>query len=151
MRQRIDTWGRNGVKLIMPFWELYYHFTWGTKLRQPIISNEFSVSLNKAMTSKAVELGAIVHAVGGIEDHVHLAVSVPPKISLSEFVRQIKGKSSHFVNHEIKQGYFFQWQSEYGVVSFGGKNLLMVVSYVLNQREHHRNKTLYEYLEQISG
>lgn len=72
------------------------------------------------MTSKAIELGTIVHADGGIEDHIHLAVSVPPKISLSEFVRQIKGNNSHFINHEIKPGYTFRWQSEYGVVSFGG-------------------------------
>lgn len=135
----------------MPFWELYYHFTWGTKLRQPIIADKFSTALYKALVSKAVELGCIVHAVGGVEDHIHLAVSVPPKISLSEFVRQIKGNSSHFVNHEIKPGYPFQWQSEYGVVSFGGKNLSTVVAYVLNQAEHHRNKTLYEYLERISG
>lgn len=133
----------------MPYWELYYHFIWGTKLRQPIIADEFSTTLHKALVSKATEMGCIVHAVGGIEDHIHLAVSVPPKISLSVFVQQLKGNSSHFVNHVIKPEYTFQWQSEYGVVSFGSKNLSMVVSYVLNQREHHHNKTLYEYLERI--
>jgi REP element-mobilizing transposase RayT len=85
-----------------------------------------------------------------VEDHIHIAVSVPPKLSLSEFVRQIKGNSSHFVNHQIKPDYCFNWQNEYGVISFGQKNLSMVVSYVHNQREHHRNQMVFEQLERIN-
>jgi putative transposase len=80
--------------------------------------------------------------VGGVDNHVHLAVSVPPGISLSDFIGQVKGNSSHFVNHEIKPGYQFAWQSEYGVVSFSGDSLDMVVKYVKNQRLHHRDNTL---------
>ena len=89
----------------------------------------------------------MVYAVGGIEDHVHLVASVPPSIALSEFVGQVKGNSSHFVNHEIKPDYHFVWQGEYGVVSFGGKQLDMVVKYVKNQRQHHGARTTIAFLE----
>ena len=126
----------------MPYWRLFYHFTWGTKLRQSLISEVFEASLHNVIAAKATALGGRVYAVGGVDNHVHLAVAVPPGISLSDFVGQVKGNSSHFVNHEVQPGYQFTWQSEYGVVSFSGDSLDMVVKYVKNQRLHHRDNTL---------
>lgn len=133
----------------MPYWRLFYHFTWGTKQREPMISSEFEGSLHNVIAAKASALGGIVHAVGGTESHIHLAVSIPPSISLSEFIGQVKGNSSHFVNHEIKPGYTFAWQSEYGVVSFGGKQLDMVVKYVKNQHKHHQGQSAIDFLERF--
>jgi putative transposase len=133
----------------MPHWRLFYHFVWGTKNREPVIAPEWEDSLHNAIAAKAADLGAFVHAVGGIEDHVHLVVSVPPKIALSTFIGQVKGNSSHFVNHELDTGTYFGWQAEYGVVSFGGKMLDMVVRYAKNQRKHHANGTTIAMLEQV--
>lgn len=133
----------------MPHWRLFYHFVWGTKNREPVIAPEWEDSLHNAVAAKAADLGAFVHAVGGIEDHVHLVVSVPPKIALSTFIGQVKGNSSHFVNHELDAGIYFGWQAEYGVVSFGGKMLDMVVRYAKNQRKHHANGTTIAMLEQV--
>ena len=82
----------------MPYWRLFYHIIWATRDREPLISDALATLLHKRIVQKATQLGAIVHAVGGIEDHVHLAVSVPPSVALSEFVRQVKGSSSHFMS-----------------------------------------------------
>jgi len=131
----------------MPYWRLFYHFTWGTKQREPMILTDFESSLHNVIAAKASALGGVVHAVGGTENHVHLAVSVPPKISLSEFIGQVKGNSSHFVNHEIKPDFIFAWQSEYGVVSFGGKQLDRVVKYIKHQRQHHLDNSVLNLLE----
>jgi hypothetical protein len=82
-------------------------------------------------------------------DHIHLAISVPPKIAISEFVRLIKGNSSHFVNHSLKESVqgSFAWQSEYGVITFGGRSLKSVVAYVENQAQHHANDDLWPIFE----
>ena len=133
----------------MPYWRLFYHFVWGTKNREPLIAPEWENSLHNVIAAKATELGAIVHSVGGIEDHVHLVVSVPPKIALSTFIGQVKGNSSHFVNHGLDVVIYFAWQAEYGVVSFGGKMLDMVVRYAKNQREHHADGTTIAMLERV--
>jgi putative transposase len=82
-----------------------------------------------------------------MEDHVHLVVSVPPKVSLATFIGQAKGSSSHFVNHRLHLENQFAWQAGYGVVSFGGKALDDVVRYVKNQKRHHRESTLMVVLE----
>jgi putative transposase len=132
----------------MPYWRLFYHFVWGTKNREPLIAVEWSDSLHNVIAAKAADLGAFVHAVGGIEDHVHLVASVPPKIALSTFIGQVKGNSSHFVNHGLDVDILFAWQGEYGVTSFGGKMLDTVVRYVKNQRTHHAEGTTIDMLEQ---
>lgn len=133
----------------MSYWRLFYHFTWGTKLREPLLAPAFEEDLHRVIAAKAVELEAVVHAVGGIEDHVHLVVSVPPKIALSKFIGQVKGNSSHFVNHEVMPGYTFAWQEKYGVVSFGERHLGWVVQYALNQRQHHEAGTIVAQLERV--
>jgi len=72
---------------------------------------------------------------------------VPPRIALSTFIGQVKGSSSHFVNHEVRPEYLFAWQNEYGVVSFGEKQLGWVVRYTHNQAQHHEQGTIVARLE----
>ena len=135
----------------MPYWRLFYHLVWATKDREPLIQAALEKRLHGAIRAKADELGALVHAVGGTEDHVHLVASAPPALSLAQFVGQVKGNSSHFANNELALSSQFAWQAEYGVVSFGGKQLDRVVRYVLHQREHHRDGTTIPFLERDSG
>jgi len=134
----------------MPYWRLFYHFVFGTRNREPLIAPAWENSLHNVIAAKATELEAFVYAVGGTEDHVHLIVSVPPKIALSTFIGQVKGNSSHFVNHALNLDIQFAWQAEYGVLSFGGKALDKVVRYVKDQRKHHTEGTLITILE-LSG
>jgi len=135
----------------MPYHRLFYHMVWGTKNREPFIQLEFEASLHNVIAAKAKELEAFVYAVGGIEDHVHLVASVLPKIALADFMGQVKGNSSHFVNHTLSLSYHFQWQTEYGVVSFGGKQLDLVVKYVKNQRQHHAEGAIIPFLERVEA
>jgi putative transposase len=83
-----------------------------------------------------------VHSIGGMEDHVHLAASVPPKIAPAKFIGDVKGKSSHFVNYVIKPDFEFRWQDEYGVFSFSEKSLPAVVRYIQNQKQHHADEVI---------
>ena len=133
----------------MPYWKLYYHFIWGTKNRLPLIDAALEPELYRAIAAKAKEMEGFVHAIGGIETHVHLAVSVPPKVAPAKFVGDVKGNSSHFVNYVIKPDFEFHWQDEYGVFSFSEKNLTAVVRYIQNQKQHHTEGTLVAAMEQI--
>ncbi len=135
----------------MTYWKLYYHVVWTTRNREPLIAAEFAADMHRVVAGKAVQLGALVHAVGGVEDHVHLAVSVPPRLALSEFIGQVKGNSSHFANHGLALPSTFAWQTEFGVLSFDSKQLDRIVAYVLGQPEHHARGTLIPVLERAAG
>jgi REP element-mobilizing transposase RayT len=101
------------------------------------------------MAAKAQDMEGFVHAIGGTQDHIHLAVSIPPKVSPAKFIGDVKGNSSHYVNHVIKPDFEFYWQDEYGVLSFGEKNLSAVVGYIHNQKQHHANGTLISAMERM--
>jgi putative transposase len=133
----------------MSYWKLYYHFVWGTKNRLPLIASTLEPELHRAIAAKAQDMGGFVHAIGGMKDHVHLAVSIPPKLALAKFIGDVKGSSSHFVNHVIKPDFGFYWQDEYGVLSFGERNLASVVRYIHNQKQHHADGTLIAAMEMM--
>ncbi len=134
----------------MTYWRLFYHLTWSTRGRMPMIQTSWMPNLHNVMAAKAHQLGAFVYAVGGMEDHVHLVASVPPTVSLAHFTGQVKGNSSHWVNHVIAAGDAqFAWQDEYGAVSFGAKQLDFVVKYVNGQAQHHQTGTTIALMERV--
>jgi putative transposase len=134
----------------MPYWRLFYHMVWATRGREPLIQPAMEAAVHKAICSKASALGAMVYAVGGIEEHVHLVLSAPPRLALADLIGQIKGSSSHLVNHTLAPEASFAWQAEYGVLSFSGKQLDNYVKYVRNQREHHSEGKIIPALERVS-
>lgn len=133
----------------MPYWKLYYHFVWGTKHRLPLIDASFEEELHRVIAAKAQGMDGFVHALGGMEDHLHLAVSIPPKIAPAKFIGDVKGNCSHFVNHVIKPDFEFHWQDAYGVFSFGEKSLFVIKEYIQNQKQHHADGTLIAAMEQM--
>ncbi len=100
--------------------------------------------------SRSTELNCPVLAVNGIPDHIHIAVSIPPAHSVSDWVKQIKGASSRTMNMAFTDlDTKFRWQEAYGVLTFGARNLPLVVRYIENQKDHHQAGTVQPYLEQI--
>ena len=124
----------------MAFWRLHCHLVWGTYGREPFIDAARETLIHQTLFGKAKELGMLIHAVGGIEDHTHVVTSIAPRLSVATCVGQLKGASSHRVNVEFPDE-VFRWQGGYGALSIGGRSLASVIAYVRNQREHHRTGT----------
>ncbi len=135
----------------MPFWRLYYHVVWTTRNRQPLIAAELEKELYRYLVGKVAALESVLHAMGGTDDHVHLVVSVPPKVALSTFIGALKGSSAHHMNHLPGAVDNFAWQDEYGVVSFAERHLPPIVNYVQKQKEHHQTGQLRETLEYVEA
>ncbi|MDO8672966.1 MAG: IS200/IS605 family transposase [Dehalococcoidia bacterium] len=135
----------------MPLWIIYYHIVWTTKDRLPLISPDLERPLIDYVTGKAVALETILHAINGTEDHLHLVLSIPPKLSVAHVVGHLKGASSHWANERTDHKPEFAWQRGYGVFSFGPRQLQDAVSYVHRQKEHHRDgSTVVQWLEKVS-
>ncbi|MCW3059656.1 MAG: transposase IS200-family protein [Capsulimonas sp.] len=127
--------------------EVYMHLVWSTWDREPMIRDEDCERLYGFLKEEAAGLKAEVIAVGGTNDHIHILTEFPSTISISDFVKQLKGGSSHFVNHVLRPGYLFRWQGAYGVFSLSKEECPQVKDYVMRQREHHGLGTLDEELE----
>jgi len=130
--------------------ELNLHITWHTKNSLPMITQKIEERLYRFLTHKILETpGTRLHAIGGIDTHVHISVSLRPNIFISDWIGKLKGSSSYYINHEV-QPKALQWQRGYGIVTFGTKDLQWVVEYINNQKEHHRKGSTFDRLEKYS-
>lgn len=134
----------------MSYWRLHYHGVWACKNREALITPELEPELYAYLRRKGLELGAIMHEIGGIEDHTHVVFSLPPKYAVAEFIGKLKGASSHWVTHVLKHPGAFDWQRGYGVLSFGDNNLPTVIAYARNQKKHHKDQTTRAVMEKWS-
>ncbi len=135
----------------MPYWQLFYHLVWATKHGEPFLTPTIEKQIYSYLTSKAVGLRGVVYALGGTADHVHMAVSIPPAISVAKFVGQVKAVASTRFNKSGLSTLPFAWQNEYGALSFDAKRLSSVVAYVRRQKEHHAEGTVLPPLERMAA
>ena len=132
------------------FTQLYIHFVWATWDRMPLISQEREERLHACILSECEALRCQPLAIGGIEDHVHVLVRMRASVSVAELAQQMKGASSHFVNHEMPGEMAFRWQGGYGALSVSNSHVKRVVRYIRNQKRHHTEQKLWPVLESSS-
>ena len=76
-------------------------------------------------------------AAGGVDDHVHLLISMPSTISISKAMQLIKGGSSKWIHETFPEHRLFEWQEGYGAFSIGVSDIERTINYINNQAEHH--------------
>jgi REP element-mobilizing transposase RayT len=82
--------------------------------------------------------------IGGTEDHIHALVTAPSTIAPFQIAQYLKGDSSKWIHQEFEHMRDFGWQDGYGAFTVSKSQIPDVVSYIRNQREHHRKKTFQE-------
>jgi putative transposase len=132
--------------------EINLHIVWHAKDSLPLLTPRVEPLAHRFVKQKAVSIdGVFLHDIGGTETHLHLAVSIQPTVVISELIGQLKGLSSHEVNQQIGlRDKTLQWQTGYGVVSFGTRDLEWVNRYICSQREHHAQGRAADRLERIT-
>ncbi len=128
--------------------EAYCHLIWATTRREAMIMPSIENTLYDYINQKCREKKAFVYALGGMPDHVHLVCSVPASISVSDFVKLIKGSSSYYVSH-YSQHDALRWQRGYAYLTFAKHDLDAVVNYVQGQKKHHAEGKLWASLEHL--
>ena len=121
--------------------QMYIQIVFAVKRRQNLIQKNWKDELHKYICGIVNGKGQKVYAIGGVEDHIHILVSIKPNISISDLVRDIKANSSKWINeNEFVRGKF-QWQEGFGAFSYAQSQLDNVIAYINNQEQHHQKKT----------
>src|SRR5205823_3407693 len=81
------------------------------------------------------------YRVGGIADHVHLAIRLGRTITQADLIEVIKTSSSSWIKKQENSYHSFFWQRGYGALSVGYSQLESLIHYIDTQEEHHRTKT----------
>jgi REP element-mobilizing transposase RayT len=126
---------------------IHLHFVWTTWDRQPFLLEHYRRPLYRCIAKACRELDCEVLAIGGVSDHVHLAVSVPTDVTPAQIMQFAKGRSSRFMNDPGRHGGAFRWREGYGVFSFSPSHKQAVLKYIQNQEQHHADGTLWPHVE----
>jgi REP element-mobilizing transposase RayT len=135
------------------YFDIYLHITWHTKNSAPLIAENVRPKLYAFLEQRArAQKGVVIHAIGGTENHVHIAATIPPTLAVSAWIGELKGASVYYANQRIlnRKG-ALDWQSGYGVVRFGAKDLPWVVEYIETQEARHRERKVAARLERYEG
>lgn len=82
--------------------------------------------------------------IGGVEDHVHILLSLPSTMAISKALQLIKGGSSKWIHETFPEHRLFTWQEEYGAFSVSVSQLDKTIEYLKGQEEHHCRMTFQE-------
>lgn len=138
----IFTYGRTSV------YNLNYHIIWGTKYRNKVLKGHVEVVLKRVLKEVADKYGfSIDHMEIGKDDYTHLLVSAPPKLSVTNIVRWLKGISAWTLFKEcpeLQSSYLKKqdrhlWSPSYYVESIGTTNESAVAKYVDDQNKKEMN------------
>jgi REP element-mobilizing transposase RayT len=115
------------------------HVVFSTKKRQPLISDVIGPALHAYLAGTARKLDCECFRVGGVADHVHLALRLAATRTSAKVVSEIKTASSAWMKEQGVAG--FAWQSGYGLFSVGPADLGALMQYIDGQRQHHARRS----------
>jgi REP element-mobilizing transposase RayT len=128
----------------MSYVSSYFHSVFSTKERRPLMTPQLRERLWPFMGGIARQNKMKAIEVGGVEDHVHLLLSLPSAMPVSKAMQFIKGGSSKWIHETFPEQRLFTWQDEYGAFSVSVSQLDKTITYIKGQPEHHRKMTFQE-------
>jgi REP element-mobilizing transposase RayT len=126
----------------------HLHVVFGTKNRVPFIEPELEQPIYNYVSGIGRNLGIPILKIGGMNDHIHILMTLPSTISLSKAMHKIKGSSSRWINKQFFDDARFKWQGGYSAFSVSISNLEKVKQYIEHQKVHHQ---YYSYEEEYRG
>lgn len=128
----------------MSYVSSYFHCVFSTKERRNLITPQIRERLWPFLGGIARQNKMKALITGGVEDHVHMLLSLPATIPISKAMQLIKGGSSKWIHETFPDQRLFAWQEKYGAFSVSVSQLDVITEYIKNQEEHHRSKSFQE-------
>jgi putative transposase len=121
-------------------YDIKYHIVWITKYRKPILHGGIGIRVRELIRQTCASLEVYIEKGHIAKDHVHLLVSVPPDLAVSELVQRMKGRSSRLMLQEfgeLKRAYWGRhlWARGYFVASTGNVTDEVIAEYIEKQAQ----------------
>ena len=122
-----------------------YHLVWAPKYRFKVLHGEVRLRVREIIKQVCDEMGVTIVNGALSRDHVHMFVEIPPHVSVSDFVRRAKGRSSRKIQQEfehIRKRYWGQrfWQRGYFSTTSGNITDEIIMRY-RSPRHNLRSRT----------
>ncbi|WNN75445.1 IS200/IS605 family transposase [Lysinibacillus capsici] len=139
-------------------WNCKYHIVFAPKYRRQMIYGQIKADIGRILRQLCERKGVEIIEATACPDHIHMLVSIPPKISVSSFVGYLKGKSSLMIfdrhaNLKYKYGNRKFWCRGYYVDTVG-RNRKIIQEYIKNQLQEdilEDQMTMKEFIDPFTG
>ena len=136
----------------------HYHIVFTPKYRRKEIYGQLKKDIGQILRKLCEQKGVEILEAEACPDHIHMLVSIPPHISVSQFMGYLKGKSSLMIfdrhaNLKYKYGSRHFWCRGYFVDTVG-RNKKAIAEYIRNQIEEDYavdQVTMKEYIDPFTG
>lgn len=121
-------------------YNINYHIVWCVKYRRKVLNPQISSRLYQLINDIGKEKGfAVIQCKVGESDHVHCFVSAPPKISVTQIVKYLKGISGNTLLKEFPElrRYLWKgqlWNGSYFCETIGSTSEENIFKYIERQR-----------------
>tara|TARA_R110002049_G_scaffold224203_1_gene395914 strand:+ start:765 stop:1229 length:465 start_codon:yes stop_codon:yes gene_type:complete len=120
------------------FSQINIQLVFAVKGRSSLIDVSWEADLYKFITGLVQNKGQKLLAINGMPDHIHILIGMKPTCKLSDLVREIKKSTNTFIQENRFSNFKFEWQEGYGVFSYSNREVGSIISYINNQKQHHR-------------
>lgn len=117
------------------------HTLWPVAEHSPELTEEALTRLVSYTTRYGQTLGIVVHAVGGINDHLHVLLDLPPTMTLQQVLDELPRATARFLSDVLKLKGFAWAVSDGGMESVSPENVAFLASYVSENASHHADGT----------
>lgn len=139
-------------------WNCNYHIVFAPKYRRQVIYGKLKKDIGKILRDLCARKGVEIIEAELCNDHVHMLVKIPPKMSISSFMGYLKGKSTLMIferhaNLKYKYGQRKFWCRGYYVDTVG-KNKKVIEEYIRNQiyeDEMYAQMSMKEFVDPFTG
>ena len=139
-------------------WRCQYHIVFAPKFRRKEVYGKIKVDIGKILRKLCEQKGVEIIQAQACVDHIHMLVSIPPSLSVSQFVEYLKGKSSLMIfdrhaNLKYKYGNRHFWCRGYYVDTVG-RNKKVIENYIKNQLQEdiiNDQISFKEYIDPFTG
>jgi REP element-mobilizing transposase RayT len=117
------------------------HVIFSTKERRLLIDADTRAKLHAYLATVARNAECEAYRVGGVADHVHLAIRLSRTITIAKLIEELKTSSSKWRKTQSSDLGAFSWQRGYGCFSVGPSDLDSLCAYIDGQEKHHATRT----------
>ena len=123
-------------------WNCKYHIVFAPKYRRKVFFGEKRVEIGKILRKLCEWKGIEIHEAEICPDHVHMLISIPPKVSVSSFMGYLKGKSSVLLYEQFGELQYKYRNREFWCrgyyVDTVGKNTKAIAEYIKHQLDEDK-------------
>ena len=124
--------------------QLYIRIIFAVKGRESFIPMQHKEALHQYITGIITHKKQTVIQINSMSDHLDILVGISPDVAISDLVREIKARSSKWINNKSWFADEFEWQTGFGAFSYAHSQLNTVVDYIKDPEAHYSHQTFRE-------